>query len=104
VVVFFGSIPHTELMKSVARRVVDRRVLHLIKMRNKPVRSLILKDLGLIWVSPWVTLSGVYGVCSSVLHSMHAKRFDISALGSCCFIGRQRMVSKARSSRYPWVL
>jgi len=29
---FFGSIPHTELMKSVARRVVDRRVLHLIKM------------------------------------------------------------------------
>jgi group II intron reverse transcriptase/maturase len=29
---FFGSIPHTELMKSVARRVVDRGVLHLIKM------------------------------------------------------------------------
>ena len=29
---FFGSIPHTELMKSVARRVVDRQVLHLIKM------------------------------------------------------------------------
>ncbi len=29
---YFGSIPHTELMKSVARRVVDRRVLHLIKM------------------------------------------------------------------------
>jgi RNA-directed DNA polymerase len=32
VVVFFGSIPHTELMRSVARRVVDRRALHLIKM------------------------------------------------------------------------
>jgi RNA-directed DNA polymerase len=29
---FFGSIPHAELMQSVARRVVDRRVLHLIKM------------------------------------------------------------------------
>ncbi|WP_135213469.1 group II intron reverse transcriptase/maturase [Vitreimonas flagellata] len=29
---YFGSIPHAELMKSVARRVVDRRVLHLIKM------------------------------------------------------------------------
>jgi RNA-directed DNA polymerase len=29
---FFGSIPHAELMKSVARRVVDRGVLHLIKM------------------------------------------------------------------------
>jgi group II intron reverse transcriptase/maturase len=29
---YFGSIPHAGLMKSVARRVVDRRVLHLIKM------------------------------------------------------------------------
>ena len=29
---YFGSIPHTELMQSLARRVVDRRVLHLIKM------------------------------------------------------------------------
>jgi group II intron reverse transcriptase/maturase len=29
---YFGSIPHTELLKSVARRIVDRRVLHLIKM------------------------------------------------------------------------
>jgi retron-type reverse transcriptase len=28
---YFGSIPHAELLKSVARRVVDRRVLHLIK-------------------------------------------------------------------------
>ena len=29
---YFGSIPHAELLTSVARRVVDRRVLHLIKM------------------------------------------------------------------------
>jgi hypothetical protein len=29
---YFGSIPHSELPKSVARRIVDRRVLHLIKM------------------------------------------------------------------------
>ena len=29
---YFGSIPHSELLRSVARRVVDRRVLHLIKM------------------------------------------------------------------------
>ncbi len=29
---YFGSIPHTQLMMSVARRIVDRRVLHLIKM------------------------------------------------------------------------
>jgi group II intron reverse transcriptase/maturase len=29
---YFGSIPHAELLKSVARRIVDRRALHLIKM------------------------------------------------------------------------
>src|SRR5580692_8134909 len=29
---YFGSIPHPELLKSVARRIVDRRVLHLLKM------------------------------------------------------------------------
>ena len=29
---YFDSIPHTELMKSVARRVSDRHVLHLVKM------------------------------------------------------------------------
>jgi group II intron reverse transcriptase/maturase len=29
---YFGSIPHAELMQSLARRVVDKRVLHLIKM------------------------------------------------------------------------
>jgi len=29
---YFGSIPHAELLKSVARRIVDRRVLYLIKM------------------------------------------------------------------------
>jgi RNA-directed DNA polymerase len=29
---YFGSIPHSELLKSVARRIVDRRVLHLIKV------------------------------------------------------------------------
>jgi len=31
-VVSFGSIPHAELMVSLARRIVDRRVLHLIRM------------------------------------------------------------------------
>ena len=29
---YFDSVPHSELMKSVARRVSDRHVLHLIKM------------------------------------------------------------------------
>ena len=29
---YFGSIPHSQLMTSVARRVVDRQILHLLKM------------------------------------------------------------------------
>jgi retron-type reverse transcriptase len=29
---YLGSIPHADFLKSVARRIVDRRVLHLIKM------------------------------------------------------------------------
>jgi group II intron reverse transcriptase/maturase len=29
---YFGSIPHADLLKSVARRIVDRRMLHLVKM------------------------------------------------------------------------
>ena len=29
---YFGSIPHADLMRSLARRIVDGRVLHLIKM------------------------------------------------------------------------
>lgn len=29
---YFGTIPHSELLTGVARRVVDRRVLHLIRM------------------------------------------------------------------------
>jgi len=37
---YFGSIPHAELMLSLARRIVDRRVLHLIKMcSNAPWRK-----------------------------------------------------------------
>jgi group II intron reverse transcriptase/maturase len=29
---YYGSIPHADLLRSVARRIVDRRVLHLIRM------------------------------------------------------------------------
>jgi group II intron reverse transcriptase/maturase len=54
---YFGSIPHAELMQSLARRVVDRRVLHLIKMwlectveetdqRGRKTRSTEAKDKG----------------------------------------------------------
>jgi group II intron reverse transcriptase/maturase len=52
---YFGSLPHAELLKSVARRIVDRRVLHLIKMwlecpveetddRGRKIRTTEAKD------------------------------------------------------------
>ena len=52
---YFGSIPHSQLMTSVARRVVDRQTLHLIKMwltapvqetddRGRPQRTTRNKD------------------------------------------------------------
>ena len=54
---YFGSIPHSELMRSLARRIVDGRVLHLIKMwlecaveetddRGRKTRSTEAKDGG----------------------------------------------------------
>jgi len=54
---YFGSIPHGELMLSLARRIVDRRVLHLIKMwlecsveetdeRGRKTRTTEAKDNG----------------------------------------------------------
>jgi len=54
---YFGSIPHAELMRSLARRIVDRRVLHLIKMwlecaveetddRGRKTRTTMAKDSG----------------------------------------------------------
>jgi group II intron reverse transcriptase/maturase len=54
---YFGSIPHAELMRSLARRIVDRRVLHLIKMwlecpveetddRGRKTRTTTAKDSG----------------------------------------------------------
>ena len=54
---YFGSIPHSELMLSLARRIVDRRVLHLIKMwlecpveetdrRGRKTRTTEAKDKG----------------------------------------------------------
>jgi RNA-directed DNA polymerase len=54
---YFGSIPHAELMCSLARRIMDRRVLHLIKMwlecsveetddRGRKTRTTEAKDTG----------------------------------------------------------
>ncbi len=52
---YFGNIPHAELLRSVARRIVDRRVLHLIKQwlecpveetdeRGRKRRTTVAKD------------------------------------------------------------
>jgi RNA-directed DNA polymerase len=54
---YFGSIPHAELMRSLARRIVDPRVLHLIKIwlecaveetddRGRKTRTTEAKDSG----------------------------------------------------------
>jgi hypothetical protein len=36
---YFDTIPHRELIQCVARRIVDRDMLHLLKMWLKPLRS-----------------------------------------------------------------
>ncbi|MCP4284510.1 MAG: group II intron reverse transcriptase/maturase, partial [Gammaproteobacteria bacterium] len=52
---YFGSIPHADLLKSLARRIIDRRVLHLIKQwlecsveetdkRGRKRRTTVAKD------------------------------------------------------------
>ena len=52
---YFGSIPHAQIMRSLARRIVDARVLHLIKMwlecaveetddRGHKTRTTVAKD------------------------------------------------------------
>jgi RNA-directed DNA polymerase len=54
---YFGSIPHADLMRSLARRIVDSRVLHLIKMwlecaveetddKGRKTRTTVAKDSG----------------------------------------------------------
>jgi retron-type reverse transcriptase len=41
---YFGSIPHAELLQSVARRIVDRRVLHLINGWNAPWKKPMIEE------------------------------------------------------------
>ncbi len=75
---YFDSIPHTELMKSVARRISDRHVLHLLKMwleapveetdeRGRTRRTTRNKDEGR------GTPQG--GVASPLLANLYMRRF-----------------------------
>ncbi len=78
---YFGSIPHAELLKSVARRIVDRRVLNLIKQwlecpveeadkRGRKIRTTEAKDsrCGISQGSP----------ISPVLANLYMRRFVLA--------------------------
>ena len=94
---YFGSVPHAELMLSLARRIVDRRVLHLIKMwlecaveetdrRGRKTRTTEAKDKGrgIPQGSP----------ISPLLSNLYMRRFVLAwkklgltrSLGSCIVI------------------
>ena len=92
---YFGSIPHAGLLKSLARRIVDRRVLHLIKQwldcsveeideRRRKTRTTVAKD----------SRFGIPQGCpiSPLLANLYMRRFVLAwkklgleerSLGSC---------------------
>ena len=74
-VVFFDTIPHAELMQCVARRIVDRRVLHLIKMwLESPVAE---RDENGNWKHTGSSGKGTPqgGVISPLLANLYMNRF-----------------------------
>ena len=91
---YFGSIPHAELMLSLARRIVDRRVLHLIKMwlecaveetddRGRKTRTTEAKDSG---------------AASRKAHPSH-RCWRICTCAGSCWGGRSSGWSRALAAR-----
>ena len=87
---YFGSIPHADLLKSVARRIVDRRVLHLIKMWLEcPVEE--TDDRGRKTGQPRPGIRGA--AFRKALPSRHCWR--IFTCAGLCWDGRSSGLSKA---------
>jgi RNA-directed DNA polymerase len=107
---YFGSIPHAELLKSLARRIVDRRVLHLIKQwlecpveevdkRGRKTRTTQAKDsrCGIPQGSP----------ISPLLANLYMRRFVLAwqqlgldrRLGSCIVIYADDLVILCRRGK-----
>jgi group II intron reverse transcriptase/maturase len=107
---YFGSIPHAELLKSLARRIVDRRVLHLLKQwlecpveeidkRGRKTRTTQAKDsrCGIPQGSP----------ISPLLANLYMRRFVLAwqqlgldrRLGSCIVIYADDLVILCRRGK-----
>ncbi len=107
---YFGSIPHADLLKSLARRIVDRRVLHLLKQwlecpveeidrRGRTTRTTEAKDsrCGIPQGSP----------ISPLLANLYMRRFVLAwqqlgldqRLGSCIVIYADDLVILCRRGK-----
>ena len=76
---YFGSIPHTDLLKSVALRIVDRRVLHLIKMwLDCPVEETDRRGR-----KKRTTEAGIIGAAFRRVHPSHHFWRIFTCAGSC---------------------
>jgi RNA-directed DNA polymerase len=90
----FGSIPHAELLKSVSRRIIDRRVLHLIRMwLDAPWKKPPSEDRG--HARP---RRGTSGAASRRAHPSH-RCWPIFTCGGSCWDGRRSGLNEALGAR-----